>query len=82
MKNVPMAKVMTLTLKTNSKQLMNLVTTVDRSISHEMILTMLDIHGIILDVEETNPMLLPFALALSYQMCERLGINTHVPLAS
>ena len=82
MKNVTMVKVMTLTLKISNMDLMKLVATVDPQVTSEMVLTMLNIDGIILETEETKVMPLPFALAYSHELRERFGITSHVQLAS
>ncbi len=69
-----MAKVITLKIKLNSKHLMKIVTTVDPSVTPEMVCSTYGIRGIMMSSEESNIMPLPFALNHSYNLQKQLGI--------
>lgn len=74
MKNMKMAKVITMTVKLNNENILELVTTVDPIVTPEMAFRMYRLHGCIIKSEETNTMPLPFALVHSFNLQRELGI--------
>lgn len=72
--NAKMAKVVTLRIKLNKKREMRLVTTVDPSVTVEMILHVYGLRGTVLSSEESDIMPLPFAMNHSYNLQKQFGI--------
>ena len=72
--NARMAKVITLRIRLNSKHEMKIVTTVDPSMSPEMVCRSYGVRGIMISSEESNVMPLPFALNYSYRLQKQMGI--------
>ena len=72
---MPKAKVITMTVKLNSKHTMILVTTVDPIITPEMVFYRYGLTGHIISSKESKVMPLPFALEYSSAERTKLGFT-------
>ena len=74
MKNVKMAKVITMKIELNETYIMVLVTTVDPIVTPQAVYRMYELKGRVIESEESNVMPLPYALAHSYNQKRKFGI--------
>lgn len=68
------AKVINMKVQVSKKKFANIVTAVDPSVTPELLYRVCGLRGKIVNVEETKPMPLPFALFQSFRMKVKLGI--------
>ena len=74
MESMKMAKVITMNIKLNNNGVMNLVTTVDPSVTPEMFLSVYKVNGKLMKSETSMVMPLPYALAYSHSIMAKFGI--------
>ncbi len=74
MESMKMAKVITMNFKLNNNGVMNLVTTVDPSVTPVIFLSMYKVNGKLMKSETSKVMPLPYALAYSHSIMAKYGI--------
>ena len=79
--NMKMAKVIKMTIRMNKEFSTTLVVAVDPIATPKMVQIMTGTPGTITQCEESVIMPLPFALALSNQLCDSIGITNRMQIA-